>query len=65
VLATIHRLLRTERKRLRPRIVNLGFDREHHTRHPAPFISVTVLGTKTKETEISVGGRKRPQCTAL
>ena len=33
VLATIHRLLRAERERLRPQIVNLGFDREHH----APF----------------------------
>ncbi len=29
VLATIHRLLRAERERLRPRIANLGFDREH------------------------------------
>ena len=31
VLATIHRLLRAERERLRRRIANLGFDREHHT----------------------------------
>src|SRR5438876_8560043 len=31
VLASIHRLLRAERERLRPRVVDLGFDREHHT----------------------------------
>src|SRR4030095_14392389 len=30
VFATIHRLLRAEREILRPRIANLGFDREHH-----------------------------------
>src|SRR5438552_17604769 len=36
VLATIHRLLRAERESLRPRIANLGFDREHHTPHLAP-----------------------------
>jgi hypothetical protein len=30
VFATIHRLLRVERERRRPRIANLGFDREHH-----------------------------------
>src|ERR1700730_9920446 len=36
VLATIHRLLRAERERLRARIANLGFDREHHTLHLAP-----------------------------
>ena len=30
VLATIHRLLRAERERLRPWIANLGFNREHH-----------------------------------
>jgi hypothetical protein len=30
VFATIHRLLPAERERRRPRIVNLGFDREHH-----------------------------------
>src|SRR4029077_16299511 len=40
VLATIHRLLRAERERLRPRITNLGFDREHHTLHLAPLISI-------------------------
>jgi hypothetical protein len=31
VLATIHCLLCAERKSLRARIANLGFDREHHT----------------------------------
>ncbi len=31
VLSAIHRLLRAERERLRQPIVNLGFDREHHT----------------------------------
>jgi hypothetical protein len=30
VLATIHRLLRADDERLRPRIANLGLDREHH-----------------------------------
>src|SRR6476646_10459986 len=38
VLATIHRLLRAERERLRPRIANLGFDRKHHASHLAPLI---------------------------
>src|SRR5436309_947075 len=38
VLATIHRLLRAERESLRPRMANLGFDREHHTPHLAPLI---------------------------
>jgi hypothetical protein len=38
VLATIHRLLRAERERLRPRTANLGFDREYHTPHLAPLI---------------------------
>src|SRR5207247_10946699 len=36
VLATIHRLLRAERESLRPRIANLGFDREEHAPHLAP-----------------------------
>jgi hypothetical protein len=38
VLATIHRLLRAERESLRPPVANLGFDREHHTRHLARLI---------------------------
>ena len=37
VLATVHRLLRAERKRLRPRIANLGFNRKHPTPRLAPF----------------------------
>ncbi len=37
VLATIHRLLRAERESLRPRIANLGFDREQHAPHLAPL----------------------------
>ena len=37
VLATIHRLLRPECERLRPRIANLGFDREHHAPRLAPL----------------------------
>src|SRR5437762_8512169 len=40
VLASIHRLLRAERERLRPRIANLGFDRERHTPHLAPTQTV-------------------------
>ena len=36
VLATIHRLLRAERERLRRRIANLGFDGEDHA-HFAPW----------------------------
>ena len=43
VLATIHRLLPAERERLRTRIANLGFDREHHTLHLAPLVSMVVL----------------------
>src|SRR4029450_10752634 len=39
VLATIHRLVRAERERLRPRITNLGFDREHPHFHFAPLMS--------------------------
>ena len=39
VLATIHRLLRAERECLRPRVTNLGFDREH-TPHLTPLISM-------------------------
>ena len=39
VLATIHRLLRAERERLRPRIANLRFDRERSP-HLTPLISI-------------------------
>src|SRR5258707_15802598 len=42
VLATIHRLLRAERERLRPRIANCCFDREHHTPPFTPLISMAV-----------------------
>jgi hypothetical protein len=35
VLASVHRLLRFERERFRPRTANLSFDRE---RHIAPLI---------------------------
>ena len=43
VLAAIHRLLRGERERPRPRIANLGFDREPHT-FRIPFqMSATVI----------------------
>jgi len=44
VLATIHRLLRAELERLRPRIANLGFDREYHTPHLAPLIPWPSMG---------------------
>src|SRR5204863_732591 len=44
VLATIHRLLRAERESLRPRIANLGFDREHHTPRLAPLIPWPSMG---------------------
>jgi hypothetical protein len=46
VLATIHRLLRAERESVRPRIANLGFDREQHTPHLAPLISMAVHGAR-------------------
>jgi hypothetical protein len=59
VLATIHRLLRTERESLRPRIANLGLDREHHTPHLAPLISMAVRGAGPNEKKISDGYRKR------
>src|SRR5437762_14124213 len=45
-LATIHRLLRAELESLRLRIVNLGFDREHHTPHLAPLISILSHGPR-------------------
>jgi len=44
VLAAIHRLLRAERESFRPRIANLGFDREQHTPHFARSISMAVHG---------------------
>jgi hypothetical protein len=44
VLTTIHRFLRLKRERLRPRIANLGFDREHHTLHLARLISMAAHG---------------------
>src|SRR5438067_3239166 len=43
VLATIHCLLGAERERLRARIANLGFNREHHAPHLAPLISMVVF----------------------
>src|SRR5204862_3282724 len=43
VLATIHCLLGAERERLRTRIANLGFDREHHTPHLASLISMVIF----------------------
>src|SRR6267142_492353 len=49
VLATIHRLLRAERESLRPRIANLGFDREHHAPHLAPLISMAAHGARSNE----------------
>src|SRR5437867_8001381 len=45
LLATIHRLLRAERERLRPRIANLGFDREYHTPRLAPLIPWPSMGS--------------------
>jgi hypothetical protein len=44
VLATIHCLLGAERERLRLWIVNLGFDRERHAPHLAPFIPSPSMG---------------------
>ena len=44
VLATIHRLLRVERERLRPQVTKVGFDREHHTRHLALLIPCPSMG---------------------
>src|SRR3989442_646451 len=60
VLATIHRLLRAERERLRPRIANLGFDREHHIPHLAPLISMAVPGARPNENKMSCRERGRP-----
>src|SRR6266542_2212780 len=59
MLATIHRLLRAERERLRPRIANLGFDREHRTSHLAPLISMAVHGATPNETKLSHRWRQR------
>src|SRR5207248_8585598 len=55
VLATIHRLLRAERERLRPRIAKLGFDREHHTPHLAPLIPWPSMGSGLKKMRITGG----------
>jgi hypothetical protein len=41
MLTAIHRLLRGERERLRPRIANLGFDRECHP-SPSPSQMSTI-----------------------
>ena len=48
VLATIHRFLRAERERLRPRVANLSFDRERSP-HLTPLISIarTALAVTT------------------
>src|SRR5437667_1310827 len=59
VLATIHRLLRAERESLRPRIANLGFDREHHTPHLAPLIFMAVHGARPNKKELSHRWRGR------
>src|SRR2546423_9185210 len=59
VLATIHRLLRAERERRCPRIANLGFDREHHTLHLAPLISMAVHGARPNEPKITCNSRSR------
>jgi hypothetical protein len=40
VLATIHRLLRAERERLRQWIANFGFDRKNHLSTPCSAVSV-------------------------
>jgi hypothetical protein len=47
MLSTIHRLLRRERERLRPRIANLGFDRERHASRLPPQMSTTVIPGRT------------------
>ena len=62
VLATIHRLLRAERERLRPRIANLGFDREYHTFHLAPLISTAVHGARPNETHQRLRKLSRVRC---
>jgi hypothetical protein len=59
VLAAIHRLLRTERERLRLWIANFGFDREHHIPCLAPLISMAVHGARPNETEFSHGSERR------
>src|SRR4029079_5455609 len=42
VLASIHRLLRAERERLRPEITNLGFEREHHAPSTIEFTTLAM-----------------------
>ena len=63
VLATIHRLLRTERESLRRRIANLSFDREHHTPHLAALISMAVHGVRPNEKELSHRWRRQAMQT--
>ena len=60
VLATIHRLLRAERERLRPRIANLGFDREYHTPHLAPLIPWPSMGPGLTAELSDAGGPALP-----
>src|SRR5256886_13011415 len=64
VLATIHRLLRAERESLRPRIANLGFDREEHAPHLAPSISMAVHGARPNGSRLSCGRlARRRECS--
>jgi hypothetical protein len=58
-LAAIHRFLRVERERRRPRIANLGFDREDHTLHLAPLISMPTQRAKANENKMRCGERER------
>src|SRR5207245_6755107 len=54
VLATIHRLLRAERERLRPRIANLGLDPEYHnTPHLASLMPWPSMGSGLTRPKIS------------
>src|SRR5262249_56103061 len=60
VLATIHRLLRVERECLRPRIANLGFDREHHGPRLASLVHET-----TRAPRLTTPSSATPACTYL
>jgi hypothetical protein len=62
MLTAIHRLLRGERERLRPRIANLGFDRECHaspspsqmstTGHPWPHAFAKATAGQVRESPL-------------
>jgi hypothetical protein len=66
VFATIHRLLRVERERLRPWLPNLGFDREDHVPHLAPPFPYASMGLGlTRKSAATVRGGEHDKLSEL